>query len=196
MISSGMSFGADTDGSWALSTGPSLSLATVKVIDNQHIRVVFTEAVEVDTVTLKVNKQSDNSTIRINILTGVTDAPEAVDLTLGDDLIEGGSYSITAIAAVGISGSTITDGAEALKDFSAPVPLKKFSTSLGAAPNPAAVIVKETKTETKDPTPVKEEPVKETIPTPTEELPLTGMNPIFLLLLAIPVSYFLLRRRV
>ncbi len=103
---------------------------------------------------------------------------------------------MTAIAAVGISGSTITDGAEALKDFSAPVPLKKFAASLSAPSNPAAIIVKDTKTETKDPAPVKEEPKKDTpTPAPTEELPLTGTNPLFLLLLALPFSYFLLRRR-
>ena len=171
-----------------------LSLKTVKIIDSQHIRVVFTEAVEVDTVTLKINKQSDNSIIRINILTGVTDSPEAVDLTLGDDLSEGGSYSMTTIAAVGITGSTITDGAQALKNFTAPIPLKKAAVSLSAPPNPAAVIVKEVKEEPKA---VKVElPKKETTPAPTEELPLTGMNPLFLFLLAVPFAYMFLRRRV
>lgn len=88
VISSSQSFSANTDATSSGSTGASLNLQTVKVIDNQHIRVVFTEAVQVDTVTLQIKKQSDNSTIRINILTGVTDSPEAIDLTLGDDLSE------------------------------------------------------------------------------------------------------------
>jgi hypothetical protein len=67
------------------------------------MRVVFTEDIEIDSVTLSIRKQSDNSTIGISMLTGVVDAPEAVDLTLDEDLIEASSYSVTVIAAVGLS---------------------------------------------------------------------------------------------
>jgi hypothetical protein len=41
----------------------------------------------------------------------VTDTPESVDVILDTDLEEGSSYTLTALAAVGVSGSTIVDGA-------------------------------------------------------------------------------------
>ncbi len=169
-----------------------LSLNTVKVMDDMHIRVVFTEAVEIESITLTLSQQSDNSTLRIKSITWVVDAPEAVDVTLEDTLDESTSYSVTAIAAVGVSGSTITDGALAIKDFVTPVPLKKSQVVLSAPPNPNAVIVKTWSTDVK-PKPT-EVPKKET-PTPTEELPLTGMNPLFLLIIILPLTFFLLRRR-
>lgn len=175
-------------------TPASLSLKNIKVLDDHHVRVVFTESVDTESVTLKLNKQSDNSSIRINVLTGVTDSPEAIDLTLEDGLEEASSYSIVAIAAVGISGATITDGAQAIKDFVTPSPLKKVSVILSAPTNPAAVMAKTGSTNVKVDTPLANSPIK-VKPTPTEELPLTGMNPLFLLVIVLPLAYFLLRRR-
>lgn len=173
-----------------------LSVKTVKVLDDKHIRVVFTESIDVESVTLKIAKQSNNSAIRINVLTWVTDAPEAVDLTLEDLLTEGSAYSVTVLAAVGTSGSTITDGAQALKDFVTPDPLKKSTPTLSAPPNPAAVISTSTGEDEKTP-PLevkKPEPKKET-PTPTDELPLTGMNPLWMFILILPFAYIILRKR-
>jgi hypothetical protein len=124
----------------------------------------------------------------------------SVDVLLEEELKEGTSYTLTVLAAISVGGSTIVDGAEALKEFVTPSPLKKKVVDLSAPPNPNAVIVEESNepepTEVKT-TPVRE-PVKVTVvpePTPTEELPLTGMNPAFFLLLILPVVYFFLRRR-
>lgn len=195
---------ADTDtgsgsASGAVASGATaeLSVKTVKVLDDKHIRIVFTESIDVESVTLKIAKQSNNSAIRINVLTWVTDAPEAVDLTLEDLLTEGSAYSVTVLAAVGTSGSTITDGAQALKDFVTPDPLKKSAPTLSAPPNPAAVITTSTGEDEKVTPPLevkKPEPKKDT-PAPTEELPLTGMNPLWMLLIVFPFAYMILRKR-
>ena len=125
----------------------------------------------------------------------MTDAPEAVDLTLEDGLEEASSYSIVAVAAVGISGATITDGAQAIKDFVTPSPLKKSVVTLSAPTNPTAVMTKTGSTNVKKDTSPPLNTPKKDIPTPTEELPLTGMNPFFLLVIVLPLAYFLLRRR-
>ncbi len=175
-----------------VSSGADLSLSTVKVMDDKHIRVVFTEAVDIESITLKITKQTDNSNLRIGSITWVTDAPEAVDVTLDDELVEANSYSVTAIAAVGISGSTITDGALAIKDFATPSPLKKSQIVLSAPTNPNAVTVKPLSSTTKSKT---QEIPKKDVPVPTNELPLTGMNPFLLIAIILPLTYFLLRRR-
>ncbi len=159
-------------------------------MDDKHIRVVFTEAVDIESITLKITKQTDNSNLRIASITWVTDAPEAVDVTLDDELVESNSYSVTAIAAVGISGATITDGALAIKDFATPSPLKKSQVILSAPTNPNAVTIKSSTTKPK----TQEIPKKDVL-VPTDELPLTGMNPFFLIAIILPLTYFLLRRR-
>ena len=125
----------------------------------------------------------------------MTDAPEAVDLTLEDGLEEASSYSIVAIAAVGISGATITNGAQAIKDFVTPSPLKKSVVTLSAPTNPTAVMTKTGSTNVKKDTSLPLYTPKKDTPTPTEELPLTGMNPFLLLVIVLPLAYFLLRRR-
>ena len=167
-----------------------LSIKSIKTLDDRHIRVVFSEAIDTESVTIKINKQSDNAAVRINILTGVVDVPEAIDLTLEDTLSEGSSYTAVVIAAVGISGATITDGAQAVKDFVTTNPLKKSILTLNAPSNPKAVMAKTGVTDTK----VTLNPKPE-MPVSIEELPLTGMNPFILLLLILPFSYLLLRRR-
>jgi methionine-rich copper-binding protein CopC len=101
-----------------------LSVTSVKVTDNKHIRINFSEAIDSDSVVLKVMKQSDNSTIKLDALTAVTDSPQSVDVTLDDVLVEASSYTLTVIAGIGVSGATITDGASALQDFITPSPLK------------------------------------------------------------------------
>lgn len=67
---------ADTDtgsvsasGTVASGATTELSVKTVKVLDDKHIRIVFTESIDVESVTLKIAKQSNNSAIRINVLT-------------------------------------------------------------------------------------------------------------------------------
>ena len=98
----------------------------MKVTDNLHIRINFSEAIDPESVVMKVMKQSDNSTIKLDSINTVADNPQSVDITLDDELVEASSYTLTVIAGIGISGSTITDGASALQDFITPSPLKIF----------------------------------------------------------------------
>lgn len=172
-----------------------LAVKAIKVSDDMHIRVVFSEAVEVATVKMKLVKQSDGTTIAVNSLTGVDLAPDSVDIVVDSALNEGNAYTLTTISAVGISGSTITDWALAVKDFITPVPLKKSAPVVFNAPsNPTAILVKTGAVATKSTASGTVEVKKEKV-VPTEELPLTGMNPLFLLFLALPLAYFSLRKR-
>lgn len=177
-------------------TSTELSLKSVSVVDSKKVRITFSDGIDMTSIVLKISKQSDNSTVVISDMSPVKDIPESVDIILTDDLEEWSSYTLTVQAAIGTSGSTIVDGAGALKEFVTPSPLKKATTVLNAPPNPTAVVAQDDPEETE--TPVEEdvpvEPVEET-PVPTEELPLTGMNPIIFLLFALPFSYILLRKK-
>lgn len=66
---SAVGFAETGDVSPAPTSTADLSLKNIKVLDDHHVRVVFTEPIDVESVTLKLTKQSDNSSIRINVLT-------------------------------------------------------------------------------------------------------------------------------
>jgi hypothetical protein len=170
----------------------------VKVTDDKHLRITFSEAIDTDTIVLKITKQSDNSTIKTDAISGVADMPESVDVTLDDTLVEASSYTLTVIAGIGKSGATITDGASALQDFITPSPLKVSPEEgqLNAPPNPNAVmtntstVLPNTQADTK-PTPVMEE----IEPVATEELPLTGPSTFLFLSLALILAYVAIQGR-
>lgn len=183
-------------------------MTSVKVTDNKHIRINFSEAIDPESVVLKITKQSDNSAVTLDSISPVDDNKQSVDLTLDDVLVEASSYTLTIIAGIGVSGSTITDGASALLDFITPSPLKVWGDeTLNAPSNPNAVLTEPTSTTPlliqqtppasssgkTDPAPVKQ--VEAPAPVPTEELPLTGPNTLFFLMVSIPLAYFLIRRR-
>lgn len=172
----------------------SLALKSIKVLDDKHIRIVFSETIEAGTVKTQIIKQSDNTSVRVESLTGAIAASDSVDVTLVAPLTEGSTYSITLLSAIGKSGATITDGALAIKDFITPIPLKKsVPTTLNAASNPSAAVSQNTLTKTSVTSPTV---VSAEMPlVASNELPLTGMNPLFLLLLIFPFAYMLLRRR-
>lgn len=166
-------------------------------MDSKKVRITFSDGIDMTSIVLKISKQSDNSSVAISDMTAVKDIPESVDIILTDDLEEWSSYTLTVQAAIGTSGSTIVDGAGALKEFVTPSPLKKANPVLNAPSNPTAVVAKDPPVEAVTPTPDEEvpiEPVEET-PVPTEELPLTGMNPSIFLFLVLPFAYILLRRK-
>ena len=182
-------------------TNNNLSVKSVKVIDDTHVQILFSEDIDVSSVKVQLVKQSDHSSFRISSYTGVTATPSAVEITLNSNLQEGTSYSITVLSVVGKSGATISDGALALKDFITPIPLKKSAAPVLNAPsNPNAVMVNSgSVTATQSTLSVSPstngtgatEKNKET----PSELPLTGMNPLILLLVILPISYFFLRKR-
>ena len=73
---------------FAASVPAPLSVKSVKVTDNKHIRISFSEAIDPESVVLKVVKQSDNSTIKLDAVSAVQNERESVDLTLDDVLVE------------------------------------------------------------------------------------------------------------
>ena len=183
--------------SFAATPPTDLSVKTVKVLDSSTVRVTFSDSIDLTSMVLKISKQSDNTSVTISDMTWVLDAPESVDIMLSDELEEGSSYTLTVQAAISISGATIIDGAGALREFVTPSPLKKSNPKLGAAANPWAVMVNTGKTVISSPEKnavvVTKASKKE--PIPTEELPLTGMNPLFFLIFALPLAYIALRRQ-
>jgi LPXTG-motif cell wall-anchored protein len=94
----------------------------------------------------------------------------------------------------------IKDGADALKEFSAPTPLKKSAIVFNAPSNPAATTATDTTTKTPA---INTATITKVIETPKEvntgvageELPLTGMNSTILLLIAGFVALILLTLR-
>jgi methionine-rich copper-binding protein CopC len=75
-----------------------LSVTSVKVTDDKHIRINFSEAIDSDSVVLKVMKQSDNTTIKLDAISAIADSPQSVEITLDDTLVEASSYTLTVIA--------------------------------------------------------------------------------------------------
>ena len=151
------------------------------------------------TLKLKITKQGDNSAIKIASMTGSKTDDTIVRITLESELQEWSAYTLTAISAIGKDGSLIKDGALALKDFVTPIPLKRPEPVLSAAPNPNAILVKTgTATTTVAPErPLVTQPtVKSQVIPPTKELPLTGMNPFYLLIVILPIALFFMRKKV
>jgi hypothetical protein len=176
-----------------------LRLDAVKVIDSKTVRLSFSDGIDMTSVVLKIIKQSDNASIAIKEIWPIEWSPDIIDVFLDDELEEGSSYTLTVQAAIGTSGSTIIDGAGALKEFVTPSPLTRATPLLNAPPNPAAVLVDEDNTvdtpKPITPKPVEPEVIQEETPVPTEELPLTGMNPFLFLLVIFPIAYIFLRKR-
>jgi len=177
-----------------------LNLESITALDDMHIRVTFSEPVEIDTLKLKITQQLDNSTLKFLSLTGVVDDEFSIDINLESELKEGSAYTLTVISAIGLDGALIKDGALALRDFVTPSPLKKYEVQLNAPANPNAVLVKTgtissaTGTApTITPLPASAPPV---VPLKdVKELPLTGMNPLYILAFLLPVVLIWMRRR-
>ncbi|MDD2694041.1 MAG: hypothetical protein PHY14_03845 [Candidatus Gracilibacteria bacterium] len=182
----------------------SLKVTSVDTVDNFRLNVIFSERVNLDTVKLKITKQSDNSTLKIASLTGSIEDSSMVGVNLDTELQEGTAYTLTVISVVAESGAVITDGALAIRDFITPTILQKSDESLNAPTNPNAVMTTSTGlTPTTSGLP-NLRPVDSTSETATgatpvvpvtEELPLTGMNPFFFLVVILPLAFLLMRKR-
>ena len=88
---------------FAASVATPLSVSSVKVNDNKHIRINFSEAIDPESVVLKVMKQSDNSTVTLDSIQRIEGSPQSIELVLDDELVEASSYTLTVIAGIGIS---------------------------------------------------------------------------------------------
>ena len=167
-----------------------LLLSGITILDDAHIQMDFTQNIVVESVRLRIAKQSDGMNIKVESLTGVVNLPTSVSVSLVDLLEAWETYTMTLISALSDKWITITEWTDALSEFKAPDPLKQSMVVFDAAPNPEAAIVKEepTPTETKDET-EKASPIETTTaPIPEDtELPLTGMNPLYFIF----ISWFL-----
>lgn len=182
----------------------SVSVMSVKALDELHVRATFSDDMDISSVRAKLTKQSDGTAIRVVSLTGVTDMSNAVDITLASNIQEGSAYVLTIISGITSDGRAIKDGALAIKDFITPVPLKKAEMVLNAPPNPNVAIAPSlstgtttgaVKTVTTPITPIKTGTGGAASVSIAKELPLTGMNPILLILFAFAITYFLVRRK-
>ncbi len=193
-----------TDATSFTQVANNLSIVSVTTVDDMHIRLTFSEDITPESVKIQLTKQADHTNIRIDSLTGVTDSPASVTVSLMSPLQEGSSYSVTVLSAIAKSGSMISDGALAIKDFITPIPLKKSNPPVLNAPsNPNAVVANSgTIKPLQNNSGITDNSQKSLSGTtivkeiPPKELPLTGMNPLFLLLLILPFSYFFLKKRV
>lgn len=188
-----------------------LSLESITPRDTTHIDVEFSSPVNLSTLKLKIVKQVDNSAVKILSLSGLAEDAFTTRINLETELTAGTAYTLTVISAVGEDGSVIRDGALALREFITPSPLLQYVDVLNAPSNPSAVLVQTgnanppTSIKPVDvPAPVKvttpvTNPTSVVTPTPVKpeatELPLTGMNPFFLLLIVVPIAYIFLKRK-
>ncbi len=198
MISHGAS--GSVSSSWVAVTAQedsTLLLSAITAQDNMHILVSFNQSVVPEAVRVRIAKQSDGSTIRVDEVTGVRNTPKNVLVALSDTLTEWATYTLTVVSAISESGVVIKEWSDALKEFTAPTPLKSSIVVFNAPSNPNAVVATgasmvpstssswATGTGTKVTTPSKA----------ATELPLTGMNPLLFLIIAGGLAFVLLFRR-
>jgi methionine-rich copper-binding protein CopC len=183
-----------------ISTEKELTINKIITQDDANITIEFNQNIIPASVRLRLTKQSSGENIKIDSITGSKLSKTSVDIHLSDILEEESSYAITIISAISEDGVVIKDGAQAIKEFSPTVPLKKsLLTTFNAPPNPNAVTVKETPQKNIGSSNV----INQVIPTKNEvkwgnqELPLTWMNPIlFVILASITALWVLLFKRV
>ncbi len=177
--------------------------------DLSSLNLVFGEKVQVDTVKVKVVKQSDNSSVDVGDITAEKDAKmiDTVKISFTSDLEGGTSYKLTVISATSESWKNIKEWVDAIKEFATPIKAPvavaqnkptESTMTLNAPDNKSAVL----STATPTPTPVPTKTVTPPVTPPAVEvpkapsLPVTGMNPLFLLIIALPVALlFLVKRR-
>lgn len=189
--------GAVTETTTVASTWFFLSGVTVE--DDMHVRLDFTENIVIESVRIRIAKQTDGTNIKVESLTGIIDQPNATYVTLVDLLEAGEAYTITVISALSDKGVTITEWTDALSEFSAPDPLKESMVVFNAPPNPSATTtesVVEPVEEVEDTTVAADTATTDEPPVPkSEELPLTGMNPIFFLIASAVLAFAIITLR-
>jgi hypothetical protein len=126
---------ADTTGSSA--TEAPLILDTITTQDDAHILVSFNQNIVAEAVRVRISKQSDGSNVKV---TSVVEAPKSVLVSLSDILGEGSTYTLTVLSAISEGGVVIKEGADASKEFTTPIPLKKSILTFNAPANPNAAI--------------------------------------------------------
>lgn len=193
-----ISFAADiATNTGATPTETPLILDAITTQDDEHILVSFNQTIVAEAVRVRISKQSDGSSIKVEKITSVTDTPKSVLLNLTDVLEEGATYTLTVLSAISEGGVVIKEGADATKEFTTPVPLKKSVITFNAPTNPNAVIATTGSSVTPTtPTTTSASGTKTEKPeTNAKELPLTGMNPLFFLIIAGGLAFAFISRR-
>jgi hypothetical protein len=161
------------------SSGSSLKLSGVTVIDEKTINVDFSASLSKTPVTLKVRKSSDSSSV--NVVSIVTDpaVPSRVKVTLASTLSPSSSYSIIVIDAADVKGLPIAEGVNAQKEFATPATLAKAGVKLPVPPTGVTLPSAPT-----DPATASGETVVAPAVTAAAELPPTGTQENLILLVA------------
>lgn len=186
---------ADTTGS--STTEAPLILDTITTQDDAHILVSFNQNIVAEAVRVRISKQSDGSNVKVEKVTSVVEAPKSVLVSLSDILGEGSTYTLTVLSAISEGGVVIKEGADASKEFTTPIPLKKSILTFNAPANPNAAIASTGSAPAVEALPVTASGKEAAKTEPTaKELPLTGMNPILFLIIAWGLALaFIVRRK-
>ena len=127
-----------------------LLLTTVTASDAKSVTLVFNQAIQIESLRVRIIDQATNESVKIASITGSLDPMTAVINTAGA-LTAGASYVLTITSALSTTEMTINAGIDSIREFAVPVTLP--GASLNAPANPTAVIVA-TGTTTVTPAPV------------------------------------------
>lgn len=157
-----------------------LLLSTVSVTDAMTVGLEFNQAIQIDSLRVRIIDQATNESVRIASITGST-TPSMAMVQTSTALTAGASYVLTITSALSTTEMTIKAGIDSIREFSVPVTLK--GASLNAPSNPSAVIsgsgaAKPTMTQSGSASGTT------TKPEDTEALPATGTPTTLLIILA------------
>ena len=157
-----------------------LLLSTVSVTDAMTVGLEFNQAIQIDSLRVRIIDQATNESVRIASITGSTIASMAM-VNTSTALTAGASYVLTITSALSSTEMTIKAGIDSIREFSVPVTLK--GASLNAPSNPNAVIVASGATK---PTMTQSGSASGSMikPEDTEALPATGTPTTILIILA------------
>ncbi len=172
-----------------------LLLSTITVNDGMKITLLFNQAIQVDSLRVRIIDQATNESIKIATITGSLD-PMAAIIKTSTPLTAGASYVLTITSALSSTDMTINAGIDSIREFAVPVNIS--GVSLNAPSNPNAVIVPTGKTTTPKATMTSTgSATGATILQNTEALPATGTPTVILIILAAisALTLLLVRKR-
>ncbi len=164
-----------------------LLLSTVSVTDAMTVGLEFNQAIQIDSLRVRIIDQATNESVRIASITG-SSTPNIAKIQTSTALTAGASYVLTITSALSTTDMTIKAGIDSIREFSVPVTLK--GASLNAPSNPTAVITASGATKV---------PMKQSgsasgtiVKSSDETLPATGTPTTILIILAALSAFALL----
>ncbi len=125
----------DSTGSGAIAAlGSTFKLSGVTVVNNMTINADFSAPLSATPVTVKFTKTIDASNILVKSVTVDPANPTKAIVNLGTALDPSSSYSLVVIQAKDVSGASISQGINAVKEFTTTANLVKVAAA-GAAMN-------------------------------------------------------------